>query len=265
MLTVNGQNIVQGLFPNSEVDYVERLKMSAFDVDVFELVFESNADLFNLIVTKEWWDRNRVFSADRKTILKAHFFPYSQMDRDMAGHMFSLKYIAGIINNLKFDSVEIFDPHSNVLPALIDNVDIVYPVCHYFRKHREYDLLFYPDQGAAKKYSEVMPYMPYRFGNKRRNLETGEIIAYDVIASETDIKDKKILIVDDICMGGRTFKECASALRNMGARAVDCYITHLMPQARQFYRTKCWGLCDNIYSADTLNLINCFNVDEPTP
>lgn len=272
MVTLNGHNVVKGRFPNNEVDYKP---WNGFDFEIhnnatnkFELIFESNEDLFNLQVIKKMFDDK----VSKKTRAGLHilFFPYSQMDREMSSHGFSLKYVAQIINDMNFDYVKVYDPHSNVLPALLNKCFVEYPIKSFLDadahiNNCSYDLLFFPDNGAAKKYVEVLNCKNYRFGNKKRNLETGEIECYEVIANKEDIEGKRILIVDDLCMGGRTFVEAAKALREMGAAKVELYVTHLMPQARNFYNTKGNGLIDEIHSADTLNLIETFNTPEPRP
>jgi ribose-phosphate pyrophosphokinase len=125
----------------------------------------------------------------------------------------------------------------------------------HLNEDNPYDLMFYPDAGAAKKYSELFKF-PYRYGNKKRDLKLGEVIGYEVVADEEDINGKKILIIDDICAGGRTFREAASALRKMGAAQIDLYITHMMPQSKAFYEAKGDGLIDNIYTNDSLNIFN---------
>ena len=272
MLTLNGINVVKGRFGNNEVDYTP-LQSELFlnDTNVFNLVFESNEDLFNLMVVKKWADDYCYFQHNKRSRLIIKYFPYSQMDREMNSHLFSLKYVAQIINDLKFDEVVVWDPHSNVLPALLNRCRLYYPI-HSFLEAEvncndglQWDLLFFPDNGAAKKYSEILDVKKYRFGNKKRNLDTGEIVCYEVIANKEDIEGKKILIVDDMVMGGRTFVEAAKSLREMGASQVDLYVSHLKPEARKFYNSKGNGLIDNIYSADTLDVIKIFETPEPRP
>jgi hypothetical protein len=51
----------------------------------------------------------------------------------------------------------------------------------------------------------------------------------------------------------------------MGASQVDLYVTHLKPESRKFYNSKGNGLLDNIFSADTLGMIEVFNTPEPRP
>ena len=272
MVTLNGTNVVKGRFGNNEVDYAPLQKeLFLNDTNVFNLVFESNEDLFNLMVVKKWADDYCYFQHNKRSRLIIKYFPYCQMDREMESHLFSLKYIAQIINDMKFDEVVVWDPHSNVLPALLNRCRVHYPITSFLDAEvncndgLQWDLLFFPDNGAAKKYSEILDVKKYRFGNKKRNLDTGEIVSYEVIANEEDIKGKRILIVDDMVMGGRTFVEAAKTLREMGASQVDLYVTHLKPEARNFYNSKGNGLIDNIYTADTLGMIEYFKMPEPRP
>ena len=275
MVKLHGYNVVKGRFPKNEVDYEPwsftpfPISLSSDSLNTFTLIFDSNEDLFNLQIAKKMYDDRNIGNA--KTKLEIHYFPYCQMDRPIDTNGFSLKYVAQIINELKFDIVEVYDPHSNVLPALLNHCKEYYPVKDFLLDETvindgfPWDLLFYPDNGAAKKYSELLDVKKYRFGNKKRNLDTGEIVCYEVIADKADIEGKKILIVDDMVMGGRTFVEAAMALREMGASHVDLYVTHLKPESRKFYNSKGNGLIDNIYSADTLEMIPIFNTPEPRP
>lgn len=261
MVTLNGINVVKGRFPNNELDFVpiEELMTSVGDKFDFKFVFESNEDFFVLQVVKKAVDDNN--SNNIPVWLDILFFPYEQMDRPMSTHLFSLKYVAQIINDLKFNRVTVADPHSHVLEGVVNNLRVYQAVMDKDENGKhiydDYDLVFYPDNGAAKKYSEIIDKV-YRFGNKRRDLDTGKIVAYDVIASTEDIKGKKILMVDDLVMGGRTFCEAAGALKNMGAKVVDVYVTHLMPQARNFYNSRGNGLIRAIHTCDTLNMVPIF-------
>lgn len=264
MVTLNGINVVKGRFPNNELDFVpiEELMTSVGDKFDFKFVFESNEDFFVLQVVKKAVDDNNFNNIP--VWLDILFFPYEQMDRPMSTHLFSLKYVAQIINDLKFNRVTVADPHSNVLVGLIDRLHVYQPVLDDSFDIKAYNLVFYPDNGAAKKYSEVID-MPYRFGNKRRNLDTGEIVAYDVIASHEDIAGKDILIIDDLVMGGRTFVEAAKALKVAGAANVDLFVTHVMPQARNFWNSNGQGYFRNMYTADTLDMLEAFAMQEPRP
>ena len=85
-------------------------------------------------------------------------------------------------------------------------------------------IVFYPDEGAMKRYSEEIN-MPYAFGIKKRDWETGRILGLD-ITNEYFVKGKDILIVDDICSRGGTFYHSAKALKEAGANKIYLYVTH---------------------------------------
>lgn len=242
--------IIKSTFPNNEKQYDDFFNICKNKKNhKLDLIYESNEDLFDIALIKKWFDDNTINGANLDLVMP--FCPYGQMDRKIEGAMFSFKYFAQFINSLNFTTVTIYDPHSSVMPALLNHCIVEYPMDGVYPE--EYDLVFYVDNGGCKKYSEIYDY-PYRYGNKKRNLDTGEIIKYEIIADKKDIEGKHILMRDDLVMGGRTFIEAAKALKEMGAKHIDLYVTHLMPQAEDFNKHhKEYGI-DNIFSANTLNM-----------
>ena len=85
-------------------------------------------------------------------------------------------------------------------------------------------ITFYPDEGAMKRYSSLLDF-PYAFGIKKRDWETGNILGLEVMNKEI-VKDKNILIIDDICSKGGTFYYAAKALKELGAHSIYLYVTH---------------------------------------
>lgn len=85
-------------------------------------------------------------------------------------------------------------------------------------------ITFYPDEGAMKRYSSLLDF-PYAFGIKKRDWETGNILGLEVINKEI-VKDKNVLIIDDICSKGGTFYHAAKALKELGAHSIYLYVTH---------------------------------------
>src|SRR5690606_14386941 len=69
--------------------------------------------------------------------------------------------------------------------------------------------------------------IPFIVATKVRDIKTGKIVKVDVEASQFNLKNKNLLIVDDILDGGGTFIPLASQLRSEGAR-VDLFVTHLI-------------------------------------
>ena len=155
---------------------------------------------------------------------------YSRQDRICnPGESFSLKVFAQLINSCNFASVTTWDNHSDVSTALINNCtnihvkDLIEPV-----SNNEYDYLVSPDAGANKKVFALSQStkIPMIRADKIRDTATGNIIDTQVYTTKEQIEGKRLLIVDDICAGGRTFKELAQKLKSIANCNIDLYVTH---------------------------------------
>lgn len=170
-------------------------------------------------------------------LLTTLYFPYSRQDRVCAkGESSSLKKICETLHSVFewFDGIELHDPHSDVLQACLPSS------CELQIRHveelitrfdlSEYDCVVSPDAGAYKKIFKVAQVLgkPVMIANKVRDTSTGEITGTTVYAGDDEITDKKLLIVDDLCDGGRTFYELAKVLKQRGASKVGLYVTHGM-------------------------------------
>ena len=82
----------------------------------------------------------------------------------------------------------------------------------------------YPDEGAAKRYSDLMG-REYVFGIKHRDWRTGEIEGLE-LANRDKVAGRNVLIVDDICSRGGTFTHTAAALKEAGAKEIFLYVSH---------------------------------------
>lgn len=89
-----------------------------------------------------------------------------------------------------------------------------------------------PDAGAVDRANAVASTLGCKtvvYGEKKRDPKDGSIVGTlvkDKNGDEPDLSGNKVLIVDDICDGGRTFIELAKVLRNCGAEEVVLYVTH---------------------------------------
>lgn len=161
------------------------------------------------------------------------YLPYARQDRVMtAGEPLSVKVFASIINSLNLNKVIIFDAHSDVSVALINNCINInnYEMVKYFINEfslPEYTLVS-PDLGAYKKIDKLAQQLAYKgtiaTGIKIRDLETGRIIKSDVITD--DLNNRPCIVIDDICDGGRTFIELAVTLKAKNAGPLYFIASH---------------------------------------
>lgn len=161
--------------------------------------------------------------------LKMPYIPNARQDRVKHGEdIFTLKYFSQMINDLGFSSVTVLDPHSYVSEALIDRISIQSPKKYVDKTMERIGnkvLLFYPDEGAMKRYSSMF-HQPYVFGIKKRDWSTGEIQGLSISGRTELVENSTILIVDDICSRGGTFYHSAKALKELGAKEIYLYISH---------------------------------------
>ncbi|WP_113637542.1 ribose-phosphate diphosphokinase [Nubsella zeaxanthinifaciens] len=159
------------------------------------------------------------------------YFPAARQDRVMVpGEPLSVKVYADIINALNFKRVLVFDAHSEVTPALINNCEVISN--HDFIKTIISDLneevvLISPDGGALKKIyklSEALGGLEVVECSKSRNVKTGKLSGFKVYAD--DLAGKSCLIVDDICDGGGTFIGLAAELKNKNAGKLYLAVSH---------------------------------------
>lgn len=170
--------------------------------------------------------------------------------------VFTLKTFANLINALNFSVVYVWDAHSNVGPALIDRcVDV--SAQNYIEeaiKKLSYAkgnlCLFFPDEGAQKRYGTMFPDYPQAFGIKKRNWETMKIEGLDIIGVE-NIKGKRVIIIDDICSYGNTFVRAAEALHAVGAEEINLYITHCEDAISKGNVFTC-GLIKRVFTTNSL-------------
>lgn len=187
--------------------------------------YENDAELFTVICLAK--------KAKTKRLVMP-YCPHARQDRVKCDEdTFTLKYFAEIINSLEFESVTILDPHSNVCTALIDRVVVKSPepyiydvITDVIDKNRHTDVvLFFPDEGSMKRYSDMCE-TPYAFGLKKRDWKTGKILGLEVVDNGIDLKDKTIVIIDDISSRGGTFYHSAKALKELGVGNIYLYVTH---------------------------------------
>lgn len=191
---------------------------------------KNQEDIFALIQTKVIVDKHKPLSV----FLYLPRIPYAQSDRAMTQHECSgLKVFSHILNSLKFDSVHVDDPHSDVSEALINNIIIkeqhecLLPFKDIIKQTHSY--LVSPDGGALKKIykSSKALQLPVIEASKQRDVTTGSITGTSVNANGVNLEGTTVLIVDDILDGGRTFIELAKVLKEeYKVKQTDLYITH---------------------------------------
>lgn len=188
-----------------------------------DYIFDGNESIIELLLVCDAIER----SGYKLGFLWMSYCPFAQQDRVMVpGEPLSIKVFAKLINSLEFKKVTIVDPHSDVAPALINNCEIL-AQHEIFKKYfdesgdnvgsiwnGEPPWLICPDAGALKKIHKlaaIVQNIGVVLCEKERDVKTGKIL--QTIVHHTWFEGNPAIIVDDLCIGGRTFIEIAKILK----------------------------------------------------
>lgn len=256
MIKINGKQIELGHFPDGTLLLKSNIKELACDNDSITIKwnYENNEELVAL-----YFITNHIKASGFKNIiLDMPYIPNARQDRVKNDEdVFTLKYFAQMLNSLSFSEVRVLDAHSNVSLALIDNVKLVSPKEYIYKviekikgDNAENLLMFYPDEGASKRYSGMIP-LPYCFGIKNRDWSTGQIKSLSISGEVDRIKGNNVLIVDDICSFGGTFYFSAQKLAELGAKKIYLFISHCEKSILNGKLINC-ELINKIYTTDSI-------------
>ncbi len=162
----------------------------------------------------------------KKVILVAPYFPYLRQDRRFReGECISLKTIAKNIDE-DFDMIYVIDPHlhrekklSNIFKIKTNKITSVSLISDYIKQLKKANnkIVIGPDEESYKWAGAVA-----------KNINAGYIIlkkhrksAYDVslrLNKNINLKDRFIVIVDDIISTGSTIIETVKLLRKLGGK-----------------------------------------------
>lgn len=212
------------IFPDgtSQVWKMDRLPITTFgapndDIKILWL-FENEAELFHVVQLAH------LIEAEYGSVgptLVVPYLPYGRQDKDVANNLsFSLKTFKNVLYNANITRIETFDAHSKS--------DMVYSTepTAFHQSLPKYDVIAFPDKGAADRYgSGVFKESTVVYFEKVRNQSTGDIIGLKLLGT-TNLENKTILIVDDICDGGMTFIKVAESLKFFSPKQVDLAVSH---------------------------------------
>lgn len=196
---------------------IERYKRFSIKVK-----FQTSDDLIDILLLV---DACRSITKYVNLRLEILYFPYARQDRVCsAGEPFSLRVITQIIKMCDFDTIEIWDPHSDVLEALFpagcltvmrqwDLAQAVLEPKLTNELMRKQTALVAPDAGSLKKIFHLGKNMklPVIACSKLRDIETGKIIGTSIPSIPEGLEN--FWVIDDICDGGATFIELAKSFQ----------------------------------------------------
>jgi ribose-phosphate pyrophosphokinase len=248
MIILNEEPVIITTFPDKtkqvwklSSDQLNYIKDNSDIVIVWD--FKDSSEVFS-VVQLAWLVTHEktmvVNDADEmlknKLILDCPYLPYGRQDKNISNELtFALFPFTAIVGTY-FHEFRTLDAHSEVMKSFV--MDVPGGICKKWENEspKEYILhardnsnsnrICFPDAGAKIRYHQMGLGDDYPIVmNKVRNQSTGEITGLEIVEGKA-FKGDDILIVDDICDGGRTFIETAKILLDKGAKSVNLYTTH---------------------------------------
>ena len=230
MIKVNNEVVEIKRFPDGTLNIKGNPELE--DEVVIAWHYDNDAEFMTLSFLTKYYQ-----SHGCEVSLYLPYVPNARMDRiENPEDIFTLKYFGEMINSLNFKNVFVMDIHSSVTMAVIKNCvvissntlveDVIHAISEDTLRNGRELIMFYPDEGAVKRYAKDFK-IPYAFGVKKRDWNTGNILGLDILGlTEEEIKGKDILIRDDICSKGGTFYHSAKKLKELGANKIYLFVTH---------------------------------------
>jgi ribose-phosphate pyrophosphokinase len=171
------------------------------------------------------------------------YFPAARQDRVCnEGEPLTVKVFADMINSCGFEQVIILTPHSEVAPALINNVvvldelEFVEAAVQIACPHRDDTTInvVCPDAGAGKRVGKIAQYLATKFPNNKINLircekvrdvRDGSLKEFHVQAD--DLGGYPTIIFDDIVSMGGTFIGLGEVLKQKNCGKLMLFVSHV--------------------------------------
>lgn len=270
MIKVEGKEILISKFPNEEslicTDWLTELAILKKNRLKVEFKWENNDDILHLYFILSHI-KNTDGLSNSSINLIMYYMPYSRMDRSQNNSCFTLKYISNLLNSVigDEDDVYILEPHSEVTTKLIKNshrINIITPLMNkILQENPNIDIICYPDKGAKARFDDNSTSLPVIYCEKVRDFDTGKITGLELSNVEgLELKDKDILILDDLCSKGGTFYHTAKKLKQYNVGKIYLGVCHaeetitkgeLLQEYKNFDEVEP-SILEHIYCLDTM-------------
>lgn len=163
--------------------------------------------------------------------LNIYYLMGMRMDRVMDfNRPFTLKIVMDLLWHYDIYRIKILEPHSEVFARLNPCAEKLCIGTQGMPSNLENYQIVYPDKGASERYGFYYNMsLPIIQCSKERDVNTGKITSINIDNSQ-DIKNKPLLIVDDLCDGGGTFCGIAEAFEKLGISKdrLNIFVTHMV-------------------------------------
>lgn len=230
------------LFSGGEVQ-VRLPNISEYDSLLIESRYPDSKDIIEIVLLLDAINNFEGYEGSVTVFLP--YLPYARQDRVCYnGESFSLKAFLSILSTRLStrDKIVTWDVHSPIslqvaksqgIRLINVTADLLIKKFPFSKLPKPGSIVLAPDKGAlerAKAVANVLNIPAVISATKYRNPDTGAIegMVLDLPSDDAEyLKGKDVVMVDDICDGGRTFIELAKLLKGQyEVGKVTLYVTH---------------------------------------
>lgn len=227
MIKLNGHEIKPTMFPDGTS------QVWKIDENIFKLrhpleqaitwEFENEAEFIHIAQLCDLIEAKGFMVDD----LHIPYLPYGRQDKEISNNTtFAKKTFVKLLETLPaIKGITTVDGHSDIYGNVVS--ELPYREIRTAVINCKPTLICFPDKGAKDRYQHMhyVKEYPTCSMSKERDISTGYITKL-FLNELLDIKGESVLIIDDICDGGMTFKLTAEKLLTLGAKEVNLYTTH---------------------------------------
>lgn len=217
--------------PNPRLNEPQRNYIETASKVVIKAHIPDMTEMFKLILTI---DAIRRVKPDSSINLCLPYLPFARQDRVCnKGEANGISAFARILNSLELASVELLDPHSDAAESAINRcvkIDLAnmlagQNVLGWMNFSNTWFVA--PDAGAVKRVKELARSLGAAgviTASKERDTET---MALTKTVFDDEVADRNLLVIDDLCDGGRTFISLSKAIYAKGTPStLRLWVTH---------------------------------------
>ena len=203
--------------------------MESIRGDYIFLIQSTNSPNDNLMELLLMIDAARRASA-YKIVVVMPYYGYARQDRkDKPRVAIGSKLIANLLVAAGADRIITMDLHAPQIQGYfdipVDHLDSSAIFIPYIEKLKLQNLTFAaPDVGSTNRVREIASYFSSEMVICDKHRKRANEIASMVVIG--DVKDKDIILIDDICDTGGTLAKAANLLKDKGAKSVRALCTH---------------------------------------
>ncbi len=222
-------------------------------VFIIQSTFPPVDNLFELLLMIDAAKR----ASAHRVIAVIPYFGWARQDRkDRPRVSIGAKMVANLLKAAGVDRVMTMDLHADQIQGFFDiPVDHLYAsgiFVPYIKSHRIENLaIAAPDMGGAKRANAYSTYLnaPMVVCHKQR--EKANVVGSMTLIG--DVKDKNIIILDDMIDTAGTITKAADLMMEQGAKSVRAAVTHPILSGPAYERINACALCE-VMVTDTIPL-----------